>query len=538
MAGIRHLLGLARRRADSGRAHRSGQDGHHGGHQCAARAQGRADRAGDHARLSRRAAHRLPEPSAPVRPPHRAARAAVLAGWSKSTSGSAPTATCCGRSTKRPRAPRCRRSTTRACARWRSCFMHGYRFTEHEAAAGAHRRATIGFTQISVSHQVSPMMKLVARGDTTVVDAYLSPILRRYVDQVAGQMPGVNLQFMQSNGGLTDARAFQGKDSILSGPAGGIVGMVRASQLAGFDARDRLRHGRHLDRRVAFFGRVRARVRDPGGRRAHARADDEHPHGGRRRRLDPALRRQPLPGRARTAPAPIRGRPATGAAARWRSPTATSCSARSSRRISRACSAADGRQALDHRYGFARNSTNMAHRIGAGDRQHAGAGAGGRRLHPHRGRQHGQRDQADLGAARARRHRLHADQLRRRRRPARLPGGRRAGHEDRVRAHAGRRAVGLRHGPGRPDARCARRRSNCGWPRARRTRWRSGSTSLATACAQRAAGAGRGGRAHHAGAARAPALRRHRLGHHRAVRRCGGACRRSSRPPTRSASRS
>jgi 5-oxoprolinase (ATP-hydrolysing) len=113
-------------------------------------------------------------------------------------------------------------------------FMHGYRFTDHEAGA-ARIAGEIGFTQISVSHQVSPLMKLVARGDTTVVDAYLSPILRRYVDQVAQQMPDVNLQFMQSNGGLTDARAFQGKDSILSGPAGGIVGMVRASRLAGFD---------------------------------------------------------------------------------------------------------------------------------------------------------------------------------------------------------------------------------------------------------------------------------------------------------------
>jgi 5-oxoprolinase (ATP-hydrolysing) len=113
-------------------------------------------------------------------------------------------------------------------------FMHGYRYGEHEAAA-ARIAGEIGFTQISVSHQVSPMMKLVARGDTTVVDAYLSPILGRYVDQVASQMPGVNLQFMQSNGGLTDARAFHGKDSILSGPAGGIVGMVRASQLAGFE---------------------------------------------------------------------------------------------------------------------------------------------------------------------------------------------------------------------------------------------------------------------------------------------------------------
>ena len=113
-------------------------------------------------------------------------------------------------------------------------FMHGYRYTAHEAAVARIARG-IGYTQVSVSHEVSPLMKLVARGDTTVVDAYLSPILRRYVDQVAAELPGVNLQFMQSSGGLTDARAFQGKDSILSGPAGGIVGMVRASRLAGFE---------------------------------------------------------------------------------------------------------------------------------------------------------------------------------------------------------------------------------------------------------------------------------------------------------------
>ena len=80
----------------------------------------------------------------------------------------------------------------------------------------------MGFTQVSVSHEVSPMMKLVSRGDTTVVDAYLSPILRRYVDRVATQMPGVRLFFMQSSGGLAEAHHFQGKDAILSGPAGGI----------------------------------------------------------------------------------------------------------------------------------------------------------------------------------------------------------------------------------------------------------------------------------------------------------------------------
>ena len=113
-------------------------------------------------------------------------------------------------------------------------FMHGYRFPAHEQAAARLARE-LGFTQVSVSHEVSPLMKLVSRGDTTVVDAYLSPILRRYVEQVAGEMPGVKLFFMQSSGGLTDAHAFQGKDAILSGPAGGIVGMVRTAQLAKSD---------------------------------------------------------------------------------------------------------------------------------------------------------------------------------------------------------------------------------------------------------------------------------------------------------------
>ncbi len=111
-------------------------------------------------------------------------------------------------------------------------FMHGYRYTGHEVVAARLAR-DIGFTQVSASHQVSPMMKFVSRGDTTVVDAYLSPILRRYVEQVAGEMPGVRLYFMQSSGGLTDAKVFQGKDAILSGPAGGIVGMARTAELGG-----------------------------------------------------------------------------------------------------------------------------------------------------------------------------------------------------------------------------------------------------------------------------------------------------------------
>ncbi|MEG4071591.1 hydantoinase B/oxoprolinase family protein [Microcoleus sp. Pol14C2] len=141
----------------------------------------------------------------------------------------------------------------------RSCaivFMHGYRYSEHEKQV-AKIAKEIGFSQISVSHEVSPLMKLVSRGDTAVVDAYLSPILRRYVEQVISQliqadsgnegllMPNAQcpipnsqfpkLMFMQSNGGLVDATQFQGKNSILSGPAGGIVGAVQTSKKAGFD---------------------------------------------------------------------------------------------------------------------------------------------------------------------------------------------------------------------------------------------------------------------------------------------------------------
>ncbi|MEC4984845.1 MAG: hydantoinase B/oxoprolinase family protein [Oscillatoria sp. PMC 1068.18] len=119
----------------------------------------------------------------------------------------------------------------------RSCaivFIHGYRYPKHEQEI-AQIAQEIGFTQISVSHEVSPLMKIVSRGDTTVVDAYLSPILRRYVDQVSSQLGTTKLMFMQSNGGLADANLFQGKDSILSGPAGGIVGAVKTSQVAGFE---------------------------------------------------------------------------------------------------------------------------------------------------------------------------------------------------------------------------------------------------------------------------------------------------------------
>ncbi|RPE71984.1 5-oxoprolinase (ATP-hydrolysing) [Pacificibacter maritimus] len=118
-------------------------------------------------------------------------------------------------------------------------LMHGYKYTDHEIKLGALAQ-DIGFTQVSLSHKASPLIKLVSRGDTAVVDAYLSPILRRYVEQVANALNAENggcdsLMFMQSSGGLTDARMFQGKDAILSGPAGGVVGMVRTAASQGFD---------------------------------------------------------------------------------------------------------------------------------------------------------------------------------------------------------------------------------------------------------------------------------------------------------------
>ena len=113
-------------------------------------------------------------------------------------------------------------------------LMHAWKYPDHEKRLAALAREA-GFAQVSASHAVSPLLRLVPRGDTTVVDAYLSPILRRYVDQVASELTGTRLYFMQSNGGLTEAHSFQGKDAILSGPAGGIVGAARTAGMAGLD---------------------------------------------------------------------------------------------------------------------------------------------------------------------------------------------------------------------------------------------------------------------------------------------------------------
>ncbi len=113
-------------------------------------------------------------------------------------------------------------------------LMHAWKYPAHEQRLAELARAA-GFAQVSTSAATSPLLRLVPRGDTTVVDAYLSPILRRYVEQVQAELQGVRLYFMQSSGGLAEAHAFQGKDAILSGPAGGIVGAARTAAMAGLE---------------------------------------------------------------------------------------------------------------------------------------------------------------------------------------------------------------------------------------------------------------------------------------------------------------
>ena len=187
--------------------------------------------------------------------------------------------------------------------------MHAYAHPEHERQAAELARA-LGFAQVSASHEVSPLIKLVPRGDTTVADAYLSPVLRRYIDRVSAalsfrQPMSPNLLFMASSGGLKAAQTFRGRDAILSGPAGGVVGMAETGKRAGFDPRHRLRHGWHVDRRRALRRRVRALVRDADRRRAHRRPDAARAYGGGGRRLDHRLRRHALsrrPGERRRQP--------------------------------------------------------------------------------------------------------------------------------------------------------------------------------------------------------------------------------------------
>ena len=179
-------------------------------------------------------------------------------------------------------------------------FMHAWRYPAHERAVGAIARA-LGFAQVSESHACSALIKFVSRGDTTVVDAYLSPILARYVGLVSRALDvertGARVMFMMSSGGLTSANLFAGKDAILSGPAGGVVAMARTGASAGFRRVIGFDMGGTSTDVAHYRRRVRTRLRDGSRRRAHARADAQDPYRRRGRRIDPAFRRRALPRR-------------------------------------------------------------------------------------------------------------------------------------------------------------------------------------------------------------------------------------------------
>ena len=280
-------------------------------------------------------------------------------------------------------------------------FMHAYRYADHEKAVAALARE-MGFAQVSVSHEVSPLIKLVGRGDTTVVDAYLSPILRRYVAQVDISARCAKLRRASD---VHDVLRRPHRGRAVPGQGRDPLRPCRRRRRHGADrargrllAPHRLRHGRHLDRRLALRRRIRARLRDRSRGRAHARPDDADPYGGGRRRLDPPFRRRPLPRR------PGLGGRQSGAE--------VLPPRRAARRHRRQC---DGRQAhpgflpedLRSRPGPAARCRRRDGRIrGAcegGRRQVAGGNR--RRLHQDRGRKHGERHQEDFRAARLRRDR-------------------------------------------------------------------------------------------------------------------------------------
>ena len=210
----------------------------------------------------------------------------------------ASTAPKSNRSTKPPRAdalPRRAADGITACA---IVLMHAWKYPAHEQRLAELAREA-GFTQVSASHAVSPLLRLVPRGDTTVVDAYLSPILRRYVDQVCRRTWQGTSSISCSRTAAWPRRArFQGKDAILSGPAGGIVGAARTAAMAGLDRIIGFDMGGTSTDVALYAGELRTRVRNRGRRRAHARADDgdQYRRGGRR--LDPAFRRRPVARRA------------------------------------------------------------------------------------------------------------------------------------------------------------------------------------------------------------------------------------------------
>ena len=326
--------------------------------------------------------------------------------------------------------------------------MHSHLYPAHEEAIGKLAEQA-GFGQVSLSSEVSPLMKLVSRGDTTVADAYLSPVLRRYVESVATQLPGTRVMFMQSNGGLAEAGRFRGKDAILSGPAGGIVGMTRMSQLAGFDRVIGFDMG-GTSTDVSHFAGEYERVFNTMVAGVRLRAPMLAIHtvaagGGSILHFD-GSRYRVGPDSAGAAPGP--------ACYRAGGPlTVTDANVMLGRiqpgHFPRVFGP-EGDQPIDDEL-VRRRFVELAEDVRRGGRGRAHSGTGRRGVPADRGGEHGQCRQADLGGEGPRRHPIRADDVRRRRGPARLRRRRLARHPHRRRSADGRRAIGPRHRTGGHD---------------------------------------------------------------------------------------
>ena len=403
-------------------------------------------------------------------------------------------------------------------------FMHGWRHTAHELAAERiARRDRLRAGERVAPRQPDDEARRPRRHDgrRRLPLADPAPLRRRGRRRDAGRR--ALLHAVVGRAGASERVPGQGRDPLGArrrhrrhGAHGRAGHRPRRRQA---DPGDRLRHGRDLDRRQPLRRRVRARVRDQGRRRSRARADDGDPHRRRRRRLDPRLRRRALSRRPGE-----RGRePGAGVLSPRRTADGDRCQPRARQDpagvLSARVRAARRRSARRRRRRRALRRARGRDR--GGDRKGDRAGGGRGRLRRHRRRQHGQRDQEDLGRARLRRHPLHAAMLRRRRRPARLPGRRRAGDGARLHPSARRRAVGLRHGPGRPDGDAPGRARAAARRRARRRRGAlDGARRRRRGRARRARRRARSDRRPPPGP---PALRGHRLGARRRVRRRGRA---------------
>ena len=213
----------------------------------------RGDAAGRHARPARRAAHRPPAPAGHLRPRDPPAAGALRPRDRGARARSPPTAPCSSRSTRRRSRRRSQRRDATACAPWRSRCCTPCSNPAHERRA-VELALAAGFEEVVASHAVAPIVGLIARGDSAVADAYLSPVLLRHVQAFRDELGRAAtarrpLLAMQSNGGLVDPAGFRGLHSVLSGPAGGVVALAAAGAAVGPRPADRLRHGRHLDRR-------------------------------------------------------------------------------------------------------------------------------------------------------------------------------------------------------------------------------------------------------------------------------------------------